>query len=426
MELKKEDLEIMMKTAAETAVAEVKEADGATEAENTKAVIAETIQEIMKGFAVDRPDFFDKNPRDDGQGGFKDIGQFCHDIYLSGQDFCNVGKIPRMSEWLTKADNIEKAVQDPSQNLTSLTAGSALVPPTFSTQKLDIARGKSTIMNTAMVVPMATDVLNIPVLNNFDKSQGLSSGNVKFRFVSENEQDTANQVKFKMVQLVLREATASVAASKRLMDVSPVSIIPFIDRAIDDAIDTLLADKFINGTGAGQPLGVMNKANLLITTSAETNQAANTIYTKNLTKMFARHWGTKGEWYANKTTFPDLATLTLDVGTGGSVTGLLKDRSVTGEPSQTIFGHNIVWSEYMQTLGTKGDIGLFDWTQYLIGQLAGKGGLITERSPHLKFDFRQEVFQFIMYIDGQPWYPEDVKPRRGDSQSPFGVIETRS
>lgn len=394
-----------------------------------KGFMKEAAEETVNNMGHKTPDFFEKNPRDDGKGGFDGMWDFCNEVYKAGEGFNRPSE--RMKSWLVKADNIikendqiHKAVGSPSQNASSLEAGGALIPPEFSRTALSKAVDRSTIMQKAKIIPMQTDVIQIPFINSFDKSQGLTAGNVKFRWVSENEQDTGNQVKFKMVTLTLREATALVYVSRRLMDFSPMSIQPFITDAVDEALDTLLEDVFISGTGAGQPMGVMN-SDPLVTIAKESGQTADTIVTSNITKMFSSFYGKKGTWYANSDCMTQLSLLSVDVGTGGSAVGLLRDMNIAGALQQTMLAKPIQWSEYMALLGDTGDIGLFDWTQYLIGQLAGKGGMMVESSPHLKFDYRQNAFQFVIYIDGQPWWPESYKPRKGTEKSPFTVIAAR-
>ncbi len=395
-----------------------------------KGMMKEAIEESLKDVQPTKPGFFDKNPREDPKGGYNAEWEFYYDVYKAGEGF--VRPPERLKNWLDKANKIIeedgahfKAAGTPAQSASSLETGGALIPPSFSNIALAKAEERSDVMQKAMVVPMATDVLSIPYLDTFDKSQGLSAGNVKFRWVSENEQDTGNVVKFKNVTLTLREATALVFVSRRMLDFSPISIQPFVTKGVESALDTLLGDVFINGTGAGQPKGVMNASEVLITITKETDQAANTLVTENITKIFAQHFGRKGQYYANSDIMPQLAVLSVDVGSGGSSVGILRDQNIAGVPSQTLLGRPIVWTEYMQILGDTGDIGLFDWTQYLIGQLAGRGGMIVEQSPHLKFDFRQNAFQFVIYIDGQPWWPESYKPFKGNPKSPFVVVAAR-
>jgi len=112
------------------------------------------------------------------------------------------------------------------------------------------------------------------------------------------------------------------------------------------------------------------------------------------------------------------------VGAGGS-TVFLSGTNAAGKPNQSLHGLPLVWTSRMQQLGDTGDIGLFDWSQYLIGQLSGKSGLTTAESAHLKFDYGQTAFRFSFYIDGQPWWPSSFAPLHGDSQSPFVVLAAR-
>src|SRR5439155_12909403 len=90
---------------------------------------------------------------------------------------------------------------------------------------------------------------------------------------------------------------------------------------------------FLNGTGAGQPKGVLNDA-ALITVTKEAGQATGTILYENVVKMFARlHPALVQDavWIANPTTIPQLLLMTVKVknvaGTenvGGSAIGALQ------------------------------------------------------------------------------------------------------
>ena len=78
----------------------------------------------------------------------------------------------------------------------------------------------------------------------------------------------------------------------------------------------------------------------------------------------------------------------------------------------------------MQTLGTQGDIGLADFSQYLIGD---KGGIKVATSIHLRFDYDETAFRFVLRYDGQPWWLSALTPRRGTSTlSPFVVLAVRA
>ena len=59
-------------------------------------------------------------------------------------------------------------------------------------------------------------------------------------------------------------------------------------------------DALLNGTGAGQPLGILN-SNALVSVAKESGQDAATILAENIEKMYARALDpAKCEWYINQ------------------------------------------------------------------------------------------------------------------------------
>ena len=91
-----------------------------------------------------------------------------------------------------------------------------------------------------------------------------------------------------------------------------------------------------------------------------------------------------------------------------------------------LLGKPLNLTEHCQTLGTKGDIILADYGQYLVGQKAG-GGVSTASSIHLKFVEDEVAFRFTIRTDGQPWMLSKITPKHGsNSMSAFVALNTRS
>ena len=426
MEMTKEALETLIEEKAQVATA----AHGKEWNESIAGAVKEQIDESLKEFEKKIPTFEEVAPREDPSGGFASMAEFAKGVYDCGENLAGINS-PRTVEgkklqvWAEKADSIQteinKAAGTPSQNLSSLQAGGALVPPEFSRTALSRARDRSNILSLARTVPMATDVLSIPFINGFNESQGLVAGNVKFRMVSENASATGNDVEFENVTLTLREANALIYVSNKLMEFSPISIEPFLTTALDDALDLFLSNSFVNGTGAGEPLGVLN-SDALVSVAKESGQPATTLINENILQMLAQAWG-RGTWYANRNTIPQLGVLQVAVGTGGSA---IFASNATGSFPATLYGMGLDYQDVMPTLGTVGDILLADWSQYLVGQRSGGAGLQMSESMHLKFDYRQTAFQATFYVDGQPWWPEEFQPLNGDPRSPFVTTATRA
>jgi len=143
--------------------------------------------------------------------------------------------------------------------------------------------------------------------------------------------------------------------------------------------------------------------------------------------MYARAWE-KGNliWLANDDTFPQLSTMTLDVGSGG-VQVWMPAGGASGKPYNTLMGKPLFFNKHCSTVGDVGDILLCDWSQYLVGKKAGYGSAGKfETSIHFKFDADQTCFRFVFRIDGQPWWPVALTPPQAtNTMSPFIALEAR-
>jgi HK97 family phage major capsid protein len=59
--------------------------------------------------------------------------------------------------------------------------------------------------------------------------------------------------------------------------------------------------------------------------------------------------------------------------------------------------------------------------------VAEKGGLKTDMSIHLRFDYAESVWRFMLRVDGQPIRAAALTPYKGsNTQSHFVCLETRS
>jgi HK97 family phage major capsid protein len=98
--------------------------------------------------------------------------------------------------------------------------------------------------------------------------------------------------------------------------------------------------------------------------------------------------------------------------------------ALSGKPYETLMGRPLIYSEKMQALGTAGDIGLVDFSQYLIGQ-KGNGNVDIASSIHFYFDYGKTAFRFTLRYDGQPTWETTLTPKRGSATlSPFIVLSS--
>jgi HK97 family phage major capsid protein len=126
-------------------------------------------------------------------------------------------------------------------------------------------------------------------------------------------------------------------------------------------------------------------------------------------------------WIANIDTFPQLATMALSVGTGGSPIWL--NNGVAGPP-MTILGRPVIFTEKAKTVGSAGDINFVDLSYYLVGD---RQSMQADTSAHYKFANDQTVFRVIERVDGRPWIQNAITPNQGSNTlSPFVKVAVRS
>lgn len=331
----------------------------------------------------------------------------------------------------THGRNVDQRLQDAIKKTTmsegDSTQGGYLVPTEFRNELLQIAVEKAEILNRARAVPMAMNAIQFPYISGFDHSGGVIHGGVEFVWLDEEGTKTEKKPTVGKVELRLKKCAAICRVTDELLDDSPISIEPLLREAFTDALAWQLDWVFLNGSGAGQPQGILN-APALIPVAKETGQAATTIVWENIIKMYSRLWRkSSGVWFINHDCLPQLTSMGIAVGTGG-VPVYMPANGASGKPYDTLMGLPIAWSEHCQTLGTVGDIYLVDWSQYLVGQKAGAGGALKfDTSIHLYFTTDETAFRFVYRIDGQPWWPSALTPRySSDTLSPFVALATRA
>ena len=372
--------------------------------------IKEQIGDTVKGILNDKTDIRkylignedELHPTEDPRAGFKSFSEFAMTVKTAETTSGRVVD-KRLADLHTKAASATSVQESDSEY------GGYLIPEEFRNQLLEIAVKKSNILNMAMTIPMATNALNIPYVAGTDRSGGALHGGIQFYWLDEEATKTETRPKFGKIQLRLKKVAGLVYASDEILEDSPISMEPLLTRLFSDALAWQLDNVFINGSGAGKPLGVMN-APCLISVAKETGQAADTILFENVIKAYARMYDkTNAVWMANDDTFQQLASMSLAVGTGGAPVWLPAG-GVSGKPYDTLMGKPLIFTEHCQTLGDAGDLLFADWTQYLVGQKSGAGVKFAS-SIHLKFDADQVCFRFVMRIDGQPWWPSSLVGR---------------
>lgn len=323
----------------------------------------------------------------------------------------------RSGEVAKKIETVRNAF---SENVPS--EGGFLVPERLRSELLRVALETSIVRSRARVIPM--DSLRVP-FPKIDSTSNVSSvfGGIVAYWTEEGATLTESQAKFARLVLEAKKLTAYTEVPNELVSDSAISFGAFIDDIFPEALAFYEDVAFFSGLGVGEPLGFLN-APAAISVDKRSGQAASTIVWENLVDMFSRMLPSslgRSVWIASIDTFPELATMALSVGTGGSAVWLNNGRE---GPPATILGRPVIFTEKATALGGAGDINLVDLGFYLIGD---RQVMSARSSEHHKFQDDMTAYRIIERLDGRPWVDSEITPKNSSATlSPFVKIEART
>lgn len=297
--------------------------------------------------------------------------------------------------------------------------GGFLVPSEQAERIHAVSLENELVMPRAYVQPMRSNSIKIPALSIGDHNTALF-GNFTASYVAELGTISENSPKSRAMELNAKKLTGLIRFSSELNADVPGGM-GQIETLCGKGLAWYRDKAFLKGTGAGQPLGILN-ASCTVEVSAETGQAVDTIVYENLTNMMARMFAgsfANSVWVCHQTTIPQLLSLSLSVGTGGDAIPVMKESN--GQFS--ILTRPVVFTEKTEPLGDKGDIMLADFSQYVVGL---REGMRFDTSIHVAFETDEILSRIIERHDGQPLWDSALTLEDGSTTvSPFVVLEAR-
>ena len=268
---------------------------------------------------------------------------------------------------------------------------------------------------------------NITFLANAETSRATGSrhGGLQGYWLNEGGTITASKPTLREVTLKLAKLGVVVYLTQELIDDGGFALQEYVSRKATEEFEFMIGDALINGTGVGQPLGILNCPSL-VSVAKETLQTAATLQTENITKMYARFFApNRGSmvWLHNQDIEPQLFTMVLGIGAGGVVT-YMPPGGLASTPNATLMGREMLPTEFNATLGTQGDLIAADLGQMLS---ISKGGLMQAVSMHVQFLTDQLALRFVIRLNAGPWENAPLTPYKGsNTQSSFVTLDTRA
>lgn len=300
--------------------------------------------------------------------------------------------------------------------------GGFLVPETLRSQLLQVALEMGVVRSRATVVPMETARVPFPAIDVTSNASSVFGGMVAY-WGEEGAALTDASAKFSRIVLDAQKLTGLSVVPNELIADSLISFLAIVQQLWPQALAWFEDVAFMTGTGVGEPVGFLgNPATVAV--AKETGQATGTIVLENIVKMYSRMLPSslnRAVWICSPDALPELFTMALSVGTGGSPVMVT---NVAGDAPMTIFGRPLIVSEKAKTVGSQGDLAFVDLAYYLVGD---RQLMTVSSSTDWKFGNDQTAFRLIQRVDGRPWIQSPITPQNGSSNtlSPFVEIAVR-
>lgn len=302
--------------------------------------------------------------------------------------------------------------------------GGFAVPTTRAPGILQVGFEGDPTAGLTQSIPMGSPSVEIMARVDKDHTSSVSGGFTVSRR-AETVAASTSRMQLEMITLKASSLFGAAYATEELLTDSPESFAAIIDTGFRTQFGAHMLNEKLRGTGGNQYLGVLtalaaSSLGPTISIAKEAGQAADTIVAANVIKARARCWGYgNAVWLANHDTYPQLVTMSIGVGTAG----VLVYQEANADRPSMLLGRPIYFTEYASKLGDQGDIGCYNFSQFLEGLYQP---LQSAESIHARFLNHERTFKLWLRNAGQPWWRSALTPNKSsDTLSPFVVLDAR-
>lgn len=326
--------------------------------------------------------------------------------------------LPNSEDLLAKAGAWKKIQNDYGSTVPA--DGGFLIPEILRADLLQLAMEESIVRSRAQIIPMSSLAVPIPSVDETSRVSSVFGGIVAY-WTEEGAAATESQAKFGRVRLEAKKLTIYSEAPNELVADAP-AFGAFIGQNMPRAAAFYEDDAFLNGSGVGEPLGVL-KGNGLISVTRDAATGVNfddviNVFTRLLPGSYKN-----AVWLVAPDTIPDLLKLVLPTGAAAGDTThtapplwLLGQQAIQGAP-MTLLGAPVIVSEKVPSNDNAGDLSLVDFSHYLIGD---RQMMQATSSPHFKFSSDVTAYKIVERVDGRPWVNTALTPKNnGSTLSPY-------
>jgi len=376
-----------------------------TKEELAKLVNDEFEKAVAPYLQVKRPEG-ETDDRTNEEKLFPSLGDFIKDV--ANKDV-NEESAKRVREYVQKELSMDS---DPD--------GGYLVPTKYREGLLQVSPEEAIVRPRAFVIPAGDPpdaALDMPYLEQVGltgQSHGDLYGGIWFGWTAEGATKTNTEVKVGLIEYKPNEWSGYAVLTDKVMR-NAKQLEAIVTQKYKEGLIGFEDYHFLQGTGVGQPLGVINSP----ATITITRNTTVTILFADVTAMIDRFMGgSKAVWIINKACRSKIIALVDANGNSIWIQGNLAKAI-----PDTLMGIPIIWTYKVPAVGTKGDIGLYDFSQYIIKD--GYGPAFA-KSEHVYFLSNRTCLKMFGNVDGKPWLKGTLTADDNSTEiSPFVVLSTK-
>lgn len=389
-----------------TALVDAVKEEARTAAKEAVDEAVKALPEVQKGVSI-------QVTHDEGDTPFKSIG----DNLIAVAKYTKGINHPRLDGLKALDQKFINDMKATGMNEGVPAQGGFLLEPTLVAEFLRPIHEAGAFSRFVRKMPIGTNS-NYGWINGVDETSraaGSRWGGVLGYWMAEAATKTASKPAFRRINWELKKiAVLQYATDELLEDAALLSSI--ISQSASEELDFMVNDAIYNGTGAAQPLGIMNSPCRIAISRNTLTSVLHADIVAMWTRLLPRSKA-NAVWFINPDVHGQLDQLTFTAGTTGILSPYV---NYDNDGVMRIYGRPVVETEFNQTLGTEGDIALLDLNEYLFWE---RGPIEAASSIHVNFINDETVFRFVFRCDGMGSYSSAITPYQGtNTQSPFVTL----
>ena len=334
---------------------------------------------------------------------FSSLGEFMHAVRFRPND-------PRLN-YVENAAAGEDGGLHAELRTDNDASGGFMIPPQLRTTIMKVEPQEVLVRPRANVIEAGSPPdapVTMPALDQTGAGPSNIFGGVAVQWIGEGDTKPETDARLRSITLTPHEVAGTVTVTDKLLR-NWGAASSFIENLLRGAVTQAEDYAFQRGTGVNQPLGAINSGAMKFINRAVANHVGY-LDLLAMVSRFIQRGGQSPVWSMPQSALIDVATMTDPEG------HYIWQANARDGFAGTLLGYPVRWNNRSPALGSKGDITLCDWSQYLIKD--GSGPFVAA-SEHVLFRQNKTVIKIFWNVDGAPWLTAPIQEENGYEVSPF-------